>query len=481
MPGILAAKALGLGPWSLGLVWRVAEGLLIPIGWYILLRVRFRPVHAAAAACILLADPGVLNGQLGYTLLKTFARPLPPENDPEQGANKLMPQLRILNPSVTWPWWLAFFIFTARSVASPSRSRVIAAGVTCGLLFHIYFFFWTTAVVGLLLAAILDRQRRSVYLRILAVGLLIGLPALIGSMQFRAEHGSDWLMRTDKFLPVGRFDELLIPRVSVLLLAVVWVWVWRRAWEWAWMACIATAGLCLLNHTAVTGLQIENFHWNLALGPALSFLLILTVADLFARLPSRIVRSSPIVAWVFAFIVMAGGVALTNRVVEKSTENPHVRPTVAAYQAQTADLTLPVGGAVAGDSDFQYLTAVGFDLRPLAGYTAVLSPISDSELDARVALNAYLLGWSRERFATDQESTMRVARWGPISRSVGARAVRLAARLAEWDAIVLDPTAALERFDVRVLARLVTDSEPAPPGWVLVQSGPRWLVWVRPR
>src|SRR5262249_27977577 len=124
--------------------------------------------------------------------------------------------------------------------------------------------------------------------------------------------------------------------------------------------------------------------------------------------------------------------------------------------------------------------AIGFGLRPLAGYTAILSPISEAELDNRVALNAYLLGLSRERFAADEARKLRESRWGLLARSAEAREVRLAARLAAWDALALDPSAATERFGVRVLARPISPSEsPPPPGWVLVQPGPRWTVWVR--
>ena len=481
VPGILVAKALGLGPWHIGLVWRILGGLGIAVGWYVLLRLRFAPFPAAIAACLLMADPGVLNGQLGYTLGKTWVRPLPPTTDTEASANKLPPQWRILNPSVTWPWWLAFFAATTRAVAVPNRGRIFIAGVACGLLFHVYFYFWTTAVAGLLLAAVLDRQRWRVYAGILTVGLGIGSPALIAATQFRAEHGSDWLLRTDKFLPVGRFDELLIPRVSVLILLATWAWVYWRGREWVWLASIATAALLLLNQTAVTGLQIENFHWNLALGPALSFLVILLVSDTWGRMPQRLARLGPALATVFICTVAAGNLVHTFRVVDATTENPHVQPMVIAFRSQTAGLNVPTHGTVAGDPDFQYAAAVEFDLRPLSGYTAVLSPMTDAELDTRIALNSFLLGRSREQFRDDETAVLRATRWGLEARSAEARTAKLAVRLAAWDAVTQNPVDIVERFDVRVLARLSGSPEPAPLGWVLAQSGPRWDVWTRPR
>jgi hypothetical protein len=481
VPGILAAKALGLGPWHLGLCWRAFGGLAVGAAWYLLLRLRFRPFPALAAACLLMADPGVSNGQLGYTLVKACARPVPLADSPAIPTAVSLPQWSILNPALIWPWWLTFFVLVARAVAVPGRWRVLAAGVALGLLFHLYFYLWTTAVAGLVLAAVVDRKRWAVYLGTLAVGVAVGLPALVAAARFRTEHGSEWLVRTDKFLPVGRFDELLIPRVSVVLLVVAWVWVWRRGREWVWLAAVATAALLLLNQTAVTGLQIENFHWNLALGPALSLLVVLVVADLFGRLPPRAARFGPALAGALAVAAVAAGGWLYARAAAGLPENNRIRAAVDAFRAQTDGLTLPGGCAVAGDPDFQYLAAVGFDLRPLAGYTAVLSPITDAELDARAALNAYLLGWSRDRFRAEQDAELRGAKWGPAARSADAREARLTARLTAWDAVAHEPHAAAERFDVRVLARPAGVPEPPPAGWVLVQPGPRWPVWVRPR
>jgi hypothetical protein len=479
VPGVLLAKALGLEPLHLGLCWRALGGLAVGAAWYLLLRVRFRPWPALAAACVLLADPGVLEGQLGYALAKKCARPLPVENPSALPNLEGLPQWRILSPALTWPWYLAFFALTARAVAVPSRGRVLAAGVACGLLFYLYFYLWTAAIAGLVFATVLDRRRWTVYLGVLAVGVAVGLPALIESARFRAEHGSDWLLRTDKFVPVGRFSELLIPRASVVLLAVVWTWVWWRCRERAWLAATATAALLLMNHTVITKLQIENFHWKYALGPPLSLLTVLLVADLFARLPPRIARFGPALAGVLAVTTVIAGGWVYARASTGLQENRRIRETVAAFEAQRVGLTLPGGGAVAGEPEFQYLAAVAFDLRPLAGYSALISPISDAGLDTRIALNGYLLGWSRERFAADQDAELRRSHWGPEARSEEARSARLASRLAAWDAVARDPAAAVNRFGVRVLARPSGGAEPAPAGWVLVQRGPRWDVWVR--
>src|SRR5205814_1565461 len=175
------------------------------------------------------------------------------------------------------------------------------------------------------------------------------------------------------------------------------------------------------HRTAARGLHIENLHSNLPLGPALSLLVVLVAADLFGRLPPRAARFGPVLAGALAVAAVAAGGWLHARSSDGLPENTRIRGAVAAFHAQTGELALPGGCAVAGDPEFQYLAAVGFDLRPLAGYTAVLSPITDAELDTRVALNAYLLGWSRDRFRAEQDADLRAAKWGPEARSAAAR------------------------------------------------------------
>jgi hypothetical protein len=479
VPVILLAKALGLGPWLLGLCWRLWGGICLALLWYVALRLRLRPWSAAVATLLVLSDPGVLQGQLGYALIRTGVRHLSGEELGPTPTAAALPQWRIWNPLLTWPWWLAFLILTSRAAERPTRGRLLAAGLSCGLLFHIYFYFWTTAVVGLLLACLIDRHRAVTYLSILGLGLLVGMPAWVAAVQFRQQYGSDWLHRTDKFLPVPRGSELLIPRVSLLLLLLAWGWVWRRGEEVRLLACMATAALLLLNHTLLTGWQIENFHWNFALGPALSLLVVFLVADL-SRYSAWLQRWGRLLGGVGTAGVVGVALLLWARACTILPENLHIRRVTQDYQSQALNWSLPAGSAVAGDPDFQYLAAIDPGLRPLSGYTAVLSPIRDHELAERLALNACLLGYSREQFAAEQQEQLRRSRWGAEARSATARAERLAERLAAWDAVCADLSAAVRRYNVHLVARPATAAgEPPLPNWIRLDHGPRWTLYLR--
>lgn len=479
VPGVMLVRALGGSPWSLGWGWRLWGGLTLALLWYAALRWKLRPWAAALGTLLLLSDPGVLQGQLGYALIKTSVRHASGADLGPTPTAASLPQWRIWNPLLSWPWWLAFLLLASRAAEQPSRGRILAAGISCGLLFHIYFYFWTTAVAGLLLACLIDRHRAVTYLGILGLGLLLGLPALITAVQFRQQYGSDWLLRTDKFLPVPRGSELLLPRFSLLLVLVAWVWVWRRGREACLLCCLATAALLLLNHTLLTGLQIENFHWNFALGPALSLLLVFLLADLAPRLPWR-QRWSGILACGGTVAVVLGALVLWTRACSLLPESQHICQVTRDYQLQRASGSLPTEGTVAGDPDFQYLAAIDPGLRPLSGYTAVLSPIREAELAERVALNACLLGKSRAQFEAEQRELLARSRWGAEARSAAARAQRLAERLAAWEAVNADLAAAMQRYNVRLVARPTgAPEQPPSPQWVLLSRGLRWTLYER--
>ena len=59
LPGIWAAKVLGLGPLGVGLMWRVLAGATVGLGWYLLFRLKVtRPVSRSRYRSFCSATPG---------------------------------------------------------------------------------------------------------------------------------------------------------------------------------------------------------------------------------------------------------------------------------------------------------------------------------------------------------------------------------------------------------------------------------------
>jgi hypothetical protein len=489
VPGILLARWLGFSPLDINLVWRALGGLGIGWLWYLVLRVYVRrPLYAAALTLLLLSDAGVVAGQLMIGQIKEVRRVgALPAGELLNGPPNLLPQWRILNPSLSWPWLLVYVWLLARARQVPTPARVVLAGLGFGLLFYVYFYLWTTAGLGLVLALLLDHRAWKQYLAIGVIGLLIGGPAIWGSYHYRQAFGTDWMLRSDKFLPIGHFAELLLPRISIGLLVLSLAWVlWRRR-DLAYLWSLAAAGLCLLNQQVLTGMQIENFHWNYVLGPCLALLCVLLVTGcLSARLWCP--RPVAFLLWALLGLDVLGGLWLRAAETTRFGEPLRIGEAVRQYLAQRppgAAVPLAANTVVAGDRFFVDVAVTQEDLRPLYEYTVDLSAaVDNADWDTRVALNDYLRGLDRACFRAEQTAWLDQTHWGPWApgRSAAARQERLAGRLAAWEAVTADPGPLLERFHVRYLALPAGARVDHLGGeWVRRETGPTWQVWERQR
>src|SRR5262249_31004117 len=151
-------------------------------------------------------------------------------------------------------------------------------------------------------------------------------------------------------------------------------------------------GLLLLNEQLLTGLQIENFHWNFALGPALALLCLLLLLGPQSRRP--VARPAKVLLWSVVSAVAVSGVWL--RVVEatRGSEPARIAEAVTMYQNQASADGAPRladSAVMGGDRYFVEAACMTDNTRPLAGYAVELSgSVDNAEWDARVALNAYL-------------------------------------------------------------------------------------------
>ena len=191
-------------------------------------------------------------------------------------------------PALALPFLLVHLALAHRARRLGTMGAAVAAGVSLGLLFHVYFYFATAASLGTILAWLLDREGRRTYAVMLAAAAVLATPAIIVGAQIKASTPPDWLIRTGKFAPVERFDPnyLIRPRLLILAwVAAAWfVFRSRRDLLYLW-TCVG-AGFLLVNQHVVTGFDLEDFHWSNAYGTALSLLLVLLALPWFARLGS---------------------------------------------------------------------------------------------------------------------------------------------------------------------------------------------------
>jgi hypothetical protein len=471
-PAVVVARALGLSPAALGLLWRLQAGVTIGLAWtFVLRRFTRTPWGALGAASLLLTDCGLLFGrpivrQIGVAARVALGR----TDDLLATLPQIHTEWRILSPGLSLAWLLLFLGLLDRAREAPTRKTIALAGISFGLLFYVFFYSWTAAALALALALAIDAEKRRVHAHTAWIGGLVGLPALVSGMRSPTE----WLLRSDLFLPIPRTSELLFPKVALGMAALAGFWVLRRRRELLPAWTLAAAGLALVNHQLVTGLQIQNFHWSYVWGPLLSLTLVEIV--LVEVCPRATPRGRVALVAALAALVLVG---LWLRVVEATrTKQPQE---IAAEYARQPAVQLEPRAVIAGERAFVDFAVALADARPLDGYLVQLSSsVDDAEWDARAALGGVLRGLDAAAFEAEERKLLGETIWGPCARDPEARARKIETRVRLFRELAADIESACARFSVRYVA--LRADRPAPAfaaGWTRLDAGPAFQLWER--
>lgn len=464
VPPALIDRALGLGMAGLGVVWRVLAGPALALGLYAAVRPFTKtPRGAAGLAAFLLFDAGLLFGQLVQREAEILISIARGSGTFFANVPRLMPHLRVPTPALALPFFLVHLALTHRARRLGTTRPALAAGASLGLLFHVYFYFATAAALGTILAWLLDRGGRRTYGIMLAVGAVIAAPSVVVGGMIKASTPPDWLVRTDKVAPVGRFDRnyLILPKLLILewLAAAFVVFRARRDLIYPW-ACTG-AGLVLANQHMVSGFNLENFHWTFAYGTAFSLVLAPMALPWLRRLPGW--------RWI-APLVVAAQVAIGSgiRAVEAvaSAESAYYLRMLDAWNAE--GFAIPPGSVVAAPPDMLAMLGAVEDIDPLGGrlvdYSAL---IEDEERDRRDSLDLALIGFAPHEVEAEIERTQHVT---DKQRELRRKLVE------EYKA---RPVPDVDRFRVTYI---VTDPGHRPPAALgdrirLEEEGRTWDLW----
>jgi hypothetical protein len=491
VPGVLAARALSLGPLGVNLVWRVWAGFSIGLAWFVIARqATGRTSWALAVAMLLIADRGVIAGKPLVLHVRELLKVASNRVGDLYDRGPLLHQWRLITPGLSLATLLLFVWLVLRARERGTRGWIIAAGLGLGLLFHAYFYYWTAAIPALGICWLLDSGKRRVFFHTGWIGVLVGLPAVLASRAVKAATNADWLPRNDFFLPIPRFSEISVPVGSAILVLAAFPWVWRKRRDLLIVWSLAAAALLLMNHQVVTGLYIQNHHWAaFVLGPMLSALLLLIGADMLARLGFPRSTFAGCVVWALVAVHVGFGLWLRGGEA-RASYTVQIMNGYLAYKVQRAEPGTPAlepKTAVAGDPLFVDLAIVLDRMWPLAEYAVVnSSQVDNAEWDERVALNAILRGLDRSGLEHETKDWLAATGWGPWrkDRDPKAREARLQSRLAAYDRIDANPESYRAKYGVEYVALPI--SEPRPPrlselGFAELQSGPTWRVWGRGR
>lgn len=505
VPFILFAKIVGGGLETASILWRIFAGISMAGAAYLLFHTIFRHKQTALVlALFVLMDLGFNEGRPLLNHMLLFLRTLVGAGDSYFAHQPgVYATWRIITPGLSLWTYLIYLAAFFHAYRVRETKWFVVAGCALGLMFHTYFYFWTAAGASLLFAMAIDYRSWKHYFIVGAVGTAIGLPNLILSSIAKSNAHPDWLPRSDKFLAIGHFEELLIPKLIflVLVLGGYWVFRYRKAYFPIWVHLLGA--LFVLNHQILTGLQIENFHWRYVWGPtAFIFILVLATEEYRRwglaeikqikikkrkwrkyKIPKIHLKFGPkqIVLGALVFLAVSG-ISLRAMEVLLTKDTQSLEQDYLEFRQLFQDVDYQENATIAGTKNMVYLSSGFLNLRPLNGYPVVLSSsIANVEWDERDALNGFLSGQTVEEFKSSQEAYFGgTYNWGIWARSEEVRAHTIENRSLRYLQILTNPQTYVEKYNIHYI---VISSEESVGGirllkdWQKIASTDKYELW----
>ena len=489
---------LGLPPLLIPLVWRSVGGILFGGSLYLLFRrllarIRHPVAWSLACAVICLTDGGFIGGRMlvhNLSLVPELAAGI------ARGKPDGLPQYRVVTPLLNLPFVL--IVVATLLPRAPRRPRDFCLGALCiGLCVHLYFFFWTALVVAmfgylmvLTLRLLQSRQKSESRSEIKFAGLVLATGLLLGSGQILSNSktfADPAYKPTLERMCRGRHITAGHPLRSQYL---VNTWAWGKLAIGAVAICglgfegfgllwwLTFAGYALANSAIVTGLEFENYHWNIVQAASGEVMVLGVAAMLFDRF-CNISKFDVRTLWLIPALPLS--IALIWRPLEALSAREPVRYTQVLKELQGLAQqlqSLHTDDVLAGP----YETNLAL-LMSRAGqlyqdpHSSHSSAIADQEVHERFALNAWLSRTSREELVIKSREGMFENGFVYPTTAWNADAVA-ARRLAIF--LEIEKSAGQPLLDrYRPTTVLAPTGSPAPPGgpWRKLGATNQWTLW----
>lgn len=496
------AALFGMPLPHLTILWRLVGAACTAAALYWLFRLLlFERGQSLPWLCTLicLSDPGFSTGRVFVDVWRMFTNVLHHTTPMSKG--DFIGQYRVITPLVNmWP----LFILAGCLIPKSSRTwrTYLLAIAAFGLLMHLYFFFWVSAIMALAVylgtllvvpkwveryLSVKASRERVFVAAVLALGLLIGTSTILGHLH--ALHGPDIAEQLERghrtmkvpwgnpwrhayLLSFWTFAALGAGGVAIFRLRLVKLWpVWL----------LVLVSYLLRNHHLITGLELENYHWGYvqsAFGEILVLCLMVEAWSHWAPRLSASYRS------ILPKAALVGVVLFACLAVGWRSYETVFAPEDILYRRQISELS-DIRSALAAIDGHDVLA--GEPIIEVAGLynragilstaTSTMLALPIGLLHERHALNGWLTGMSREEYA----ATCGESYGAPFKPPLWTAEQTRASRLAIFDKIVAGWGDALVKRE-RVTSLLLHANAPTPArggSWTRVGTGSHWSLWSR--
>ncbi len=420
------ARWVGWPPLLIPLLWRIVGGVLLGGSIYLVFRRLFagyRHAIALAIGCslICLSDGGFIGGRIivhDFKLVTELIRGI------DRGKPDGLPQYRVVTPILNLPFLLIAVATLIPGAPRRVRNAVVGA-IALGLCVHLYFFFWTAFVVAmcgylgvLIVKAWRDRVSPSAWLEpkfasaVLLGGLVLGGSQIYSNAKTFADPSYAPILermcrgrhlspghpiRTEYVVNTWAWGKIAIGAVAILGFGL-------NGYGLLWW--LTFTGYALANHAILTGLEFENYHWNIVQAATGEIMMLGIACSLLDRY-RNLLGSWSQVFWVVPVILFA--IALIWRPAEALSAREPVSYTQLLRELDGLKPSLgrltPVD-VLAGpiEADVGLLLGDGGQLYQYP-HTSHSSAIPDQDVHERFALNAWLTNRTREELVAESKQT----------------------------------------------------------------------------
>lgn len=174
---------------------------------------------------------------------------------------------RLPNPLLIFPFFVLTIIFLYLALEKKKVVFAVAGGFLFGLLFYVYFYFWTFVGAGsgiFLISSVLkkDRQRTRLLMMFLFTGGIISLFYWFNFFKFQQYPFKDDILRRAG-IGVGRISNLF-RTVQFLIFGFIFSLLVRQKDRQFWfLLTFLLGGLICLNIQLIAGYTFQGDHWTL--------------------------------------------------------------------------------------------------------------------------------------------------------------------------------------------------------------------------
>lgn len=400
MHGVKFADLFNMGAESLPQLWLFVSAITTALGFYFFFKVYgLAPATIFVLCLLVICDAGMIYAKPLYYNWTTILNLEAKMKDPW-----VLNQLRILSPGLIIGYYFFALTMLTRMRQKPGdKKRVLWAAVGVGSLFHSYFYYWTTAGLGLFLGMVFDRKYWKDYFFAGLISMVVGAPAIFQMLFVKFKSLEDAFVRQEKFVPIDHFSELIIPIIGLAFFVPAAIYLWRKREDLRPFILFTIASYILLNKQIFVGLQSENHHWKYAYGPGTVILFFLFGVELIKKY--QISQRPWFKPGIITLCVLQLGSTFYLRT--KEMEILGSKRIMEVYGAvKETEIHLEPERVFSGPNILQSLFTVIKNVSPLCGYIGDVSlRVTNQDWFERVALNKYLQGVTEAEYKKELENT----------------------------------------------------------------------------